>query len=507
MGSVLDPKGWVAMADYDVIVIGAGCGGLSAGALLSQQGRRVLVLEQSDRVGGCCSTFSRDGYAFDVGASILEIMEPIERTFAALGTRLADEVDLIACDPIVTAVLRDGDRITYPVSYEGTARALEHFSAEDARNWDRYVKYFYDLTDVLYDTLFSEPATTIGDLGRMIRKQPKLLKYLPGYLTSYQSMLAKYFGTKTQESFAFQSFYFGLPPGLLPGIYGLVPCTEHRGLNYARGGMIEVPRALQRVGERYGMHLRLDAPVEKVMIDRRRASGVRLADGSEITAKVVVSNINAKTLYGRLIGEEHLPWLARRGVRSYRYSLACPMVYLGIDYEPPLDAHHTLIAPTVDEINTYWRNRDTKPIPDEQFGLIGWSTFSDPSLAPSGKHVLNVTMMGAYRGVDWDEHKKRYIDDVIAYLSEGVVPGLAQHVQIAECSTPLDFERGIGLGEGAIYGLAQDLPHGTIFRPSNKSRSIEGLYLTGSSTNPGGGVPTVIASGWITSLLIDRYEA
>ena len=84
------------MADYDVVVIGAGLGGLSAGALLAKQGRRVLVLEQSQLIGGCCSTFERKGYRFDVGASIVEIIEPMERVFETLGTSLQKEVDLIA---------------------------------------------------------------------------------------------------------------------------------------------------------------------------------------------------------------------------------------------------------------------------------------------------------------------------------------------------------------------------------------------------------------------------
>jgi len=179
-----------------------------------------------------------------------------------------------------------------------------------------------------------------------------------------------------------------------------------------------------------------------------------------------------------------------------------------IDYEPPLDAHHTLIAPTVEEINEYWRNRTAKPIPDKQFGLIAWTTFADPTLAPPGKHVLNLTMMGVYRlnKSNWDEEKPRFIESVINYLSDGILPGLKDHVQVADAATPLDFERRIGLGEGAIYGLAQNFTTGTIFRPANKSKSIKGLYLVGSSTNPGGGVPTVIASGAITANLIAKFE-
>ena len=111
------------MPDYDVIVIGAGLGGLSAGALLAGQGRRVLVLEQSRQIGGCCSTFERDGYRFDVGASIVEIIEPMERVFEKLGTTLQKEVDLIACDPIMTYIFPDGERVTLPLSAEETGRS------------------------------------------------------------------------------------------------------------------------------------------------------------------------------------------------------------------------------------------------------------------------------------------------------------------------------------------------------------------------------------------------
>src|SRR4030042_4060013 len=98
------------MADYDVIVIVAGCGGLTAAALLAKQGRKVLVLEQGDRVGGCCSTFEREGYRFDVGATILEIIDPINAAFEMLGTSLREEVDLEPCDPVYNVIFAAGSR-------------------------------------------------------------------------------------------------------------------------------------------------------------------------------------------------------------------------------------------------------------------------------------------------------------------------------------------------------------------------------------------------------------
>jgi phytoene desaturase len=501
-------RGEFFMTDYDVIIIGAGCGGLSAGAQLAKQGRKVLVLEQNDRVGGCCSTFEKEGYSFDVGASIVEIAQPIDRVFKILGSSMDQELDLIACDPIVTCILRDGSRITYPATHEGTMEALSHFSPQDARNWKKYNEYFYELTDVAYDTLFCEPANNIGDVLKWFKKNPKLLKFLPGFFVSYQTMMEKYFCDKTRQSFAFQSMYFGLPPYLLPGIFALVPCTEHRGLYYPRGGMIQIPLALLRCGERFGMQLKLNSSVEKVLIEKRRVYGVQLKDGTKITSKVVVSDVNAKLLYQKMICKEHLPRLVQKGVESYEYAMSVPMVFLGVNEKPPLDAHHTLISPTVEELNKYWKNQNRQPIPEKQFGLIGWSTFTDTSMAPAGKHALNLTMTGAYdlQGKNWDAEKPRFIDDVIKQLSSSVIPGLSDHVEVSTAVTPLDFERRVGIDHGAIYGLAQNFPTETVFRPSNKSKCIEGLYLAGASTSPGGGVPTTIASGMITSNLIEKYE-
>ena len=139
--------------------------------------------------------------------------------------------------------------------------------------------------------------------------------------------------------------------------------------------------------------------------------------------------------------------------------------------------------------------------------MVDWPTRTDPALAPEGRHVLNVTVAGAYHGIDWDAYKHRFIEDVVGFLSGDLLPGLEQHVRIASCATPRDFEKRIGLAEGGLHGLTQDLAHTTVFRPANKSKSIDGLYLAGSSTNPGGGVPTVIASGAIAAKLVQRHES
>ena len=499
------------MPDFDAVVIGAGLGGLSVGALLSAQGRKVIVLEQSDHIGGCCSSFERRGYTFDTGASIVEIIKPIDKVFRKLGTSLHDEVDLILCDPVMSVLHKDGTRTSIPLSLEKTGETIADISPADGKRWFDFVDFCAEMADVSLDTLFGMPADTMGDLIQMVRSQPRLMKYLPTFMSSYQDVLERFFkDERVLACMGYQSLYFGLPPALVPGPYAMIPYTEQLGIYYPRGGMIQIPRALQRTGKKFGMQVKLNSPVDKVIIRNKRACGVVLENGTEISADIVVSGINAKTLYLDKIGAGYLPPIAQRGIRSYNYSKSVPMIYLGLDYEPPLDAHHSLIAASPEDINQYWWNHvETGRLNCETFGLICWPTHSDKSLAPKGKHVLNLIAEGFYDLAqdNWEDIKDAFIERTLDYYSREIIPGLKDHIKVMDCSTPLDFEKQLRLPHGAIYALQQDITAQAIFRPAARSKNIKGLYLVGASTHPGGGVPSTIASGMIAANLIERYEA
>jgi len=499
------------MSDYDVIVIGAGVGGLGAGALLAHQGRRVLVIEQSDRVGGCCSTFEHQGYHIDLGASIIEFPQVIDWCFQRMGTSFKKEVDLISVDPVFTAILKDGTRVTYPISLEETKEEIRRIAPDDIKGWEKYSKKMQGFLDAALNGFFVSPAGNLTDVIKMFARTPALLKYNSLFFGSYEGVMRKYFkNEKILESFSFHSFYAGLPPALLPGHFAMIPYAEHGGIYYSKGGMIGIPLGLQHCGERKGMKVELNSPVKNIIIENKRVKGIVLEDGTSISSDLVVSNINAKKMYAEMVGEKHLPWLAKKGIQSYAYSMATPMLYLCLDYQPPLEDHHTLMTLPMDKINDYWNYHYLKgSFPSQQFGIISWTTKSDPSLAPEGHHILVVTLApGVYQlaGTTWSSEKPILKERIIQYLSHTYLPGLEEHVVFSELSTPVDFEKKLRSPQGAIYALRQDLPHSIMFRPSARSRHIKGLYLVGASTHPGGGVPTVTASAMISADLIEKYE-
>lgn len=493
------------MADYDAVVIGAGLGGISTAALLAKNGMKTLILEQADIVGGCCSTFESHGYRFDVGASIVEILHPMDKFFHLMGKRREDYIELLPCDPIYSFITEDGRRFSYPTDIDETTRVIESIAPEDVEGWKRFCSLGLEMIDEMMDAMMTSPLNTVGEALAMVMKTPRVLRYLPLLARRHQSVVRSYYHNPViLGSVAFQSYFAGAPPELGSGIFGFIALSEHLGIYYPRGGMISIPEGMLRAGREHGLEVRTGCKVERIILDGRRARGVVLEDGTEITSEVVVSNVNAKVAYLKMVGPENLPSWALKAIDSYRLSMPCPMIYVGLDEKPDLEAHHTVVSGSIEDMNRVWNLYYTKGvIPRTAMSLICWPTEADPSLAPDGHHILNFLCNApapyAPLGDNWDRLKDWYREEAVRQLERYVMPGVRDHIDYLEVSSPLDFERRLLSPQGAIYGLFSDLTSLALFRPHPRSRVIEGLYLTGSSTHLGGGVPTTIASGIITS--------
>jgi phytoene desaturase len=312
------------------------------------------------------------------------------------------------------------------------------------------------------------------------------------------------------EMLGFLSLFTGLPPDLAPGPMAMLPCSEHLGFYYSKGGMMAIPEALNRLGVAAGVKLMTNAEVRQVTVKNGRAVGVVLADGTEISSGLVIADINAQALYFDLIGREHLPRLTIKGLESLEPSHVAAVLHLGVDCRPPLESHHTLITRPMPELNAFRHDVPTpRPFPIDQFGLISWTSRTDPNLAPEGCHTLSITLTNApYRLPDssYDQARSRLTEALVDYFSDSYLPGLKDHLVTARLVTPLDYERNLRLPWGSTYCFKQDAATTTVFRPAAKSKAVKGLYLTGASTHPGGGIPSTIASGMIAADLIQKYE-
>jgi phytoene desaturase len=489
--------------DYDAVVIGAGLGGLSSAAVLAKNGYKTLILENTGQVGGCCSSYDHGDYRFDIGASVVELDWVIDDLFTKLGKKTSDHIDFIPVDPIYGFFTADGRRFSYPVSIDGTREVIAQFSEEDARAWSRFSEVGSEAINFAFGKVMSESMGNMSDLIKVAIANPKLIKYFKYMILNFESVLCKFFKSDTvRASMSLQSYFVGLPPSLCPGYVAFLAYSEHEGIFYPRGGMSGIPEGIADAYKEFGGEIRFNSQVKKVLSDGKDVCGVELADGTQIKSKIVVSNINAKTLYLDLVGEEKLPAWAKRAIKSYNVSIPAPMIMLGLDKKPDLDAHHSFCYATLDEMNRIWyEDYANNKVPDGGFMLISWPTHADPSLAPEGHHCLNLVSFAPYNLADgdWDNYKEKYLDMMLGLLEKNFNLNLRDNIQLAKVNTPKDFERMLLHPDGAVYGLQSDITCSAAFRPSARSRVLKGLYLTGASTHLGGGVAPTIGSGVVAS--------
>ncbi len=494
--------------DYDAVVIGAGLGGLSCAATLAHQGFKTLVCENTGQVGGCCSSYDYQGYRFDIGASVVELEWVIDELFEGMGKKTADYIDFIPVDPIYGFITADGRRFSYPVDVAGTREVIAGLSEEDAEAWDRFAQVGSEAIRKAFGRVMSKPMATMKDMMRVGLENPAMMKFLKYFIMNFESTLCQFFKSDTvRASMCLQSYFIGLPPALCPGYVAFLAYSEHEGVFYPRGGMIAIPQGIASAFRESGGEIMFNATVRKVLLEGGRACGVELADGTQISSRMVVSNINAKTLYLELVGEENLPAWAKRAIKSYEVSMPSPMIMLGLDKKPDLDAHHTIPYSTLDEMNRIWfeeylNNR----IPEFGAGLISWPTHADPSLAPQGHHCLNMIAFAPYEPAegDWDQIKDRYLETQLDVLEKTFGVKIKDNVVVARVNTPKDFERMLRHPRGAVYGLQNDVTCSAAFRPGARSRAVKGLYLTGASTHLGGGVAPTIGSGMVAGELMRK---
>lgn len=507
---------------YDAIVIGSGIGGLTTADLLSRRGKRVLILEQSDRLGGCCATYDLNGHKFDVGAIFILYKEIYERFFEMMGLRLTDYIDMKLLDPVYDMHFRDGSSVLLPMDPVESADVIASFAPGDREGWlafCRDMQKIWDAVKALVEKPFP-PLEQFGTLPHLLKTaaSTNLLRAVPALLsvmlTNQDAVNRRYMKDhKALTIVSFENLFAGIPADRISGIFAVMSYLSHEGYWYPKGGMGAVPAALARIATENGAEIRMETLVTRIVIENGRAVGVELDNGETIRSEIVVSNASALPTYLDLVGRQNIPKRFAKAVENFTLSIPAPMVYFGLSKKPEqIRSHFTVMVPPPDQLNAYWDEYYGEglipPIEDLPHGLICPSV-TDPDLAPEGKFSLGFLTASPYhlKYGTWDDLKPAFIDDTVKHLDRTLLPGVSALVEERDMRTPLDFERELLLPEGSIYGLEMSLPNLGPFRPSWRSPVIRDLYLTGASTNPGGGVPLVMISGINASACIVRDKS
>nr|UOZ96808.1 Phytoene desaturase (neurosporene-forming) [Cupriavidus sp.] len=475
------------------VVIGSGFGGLAAALRLRVKGYQVTVLERLEGLGGRAFVHRQDGFTFDAGPTIITAPFLLEELWALCGRRFADDVDLRPMTPFYRIRFHDGSHF----DYFGETQAMR---AEVARvggagavaGYDDFMREAMVCLKLGYEEL---GTTSFGSLADLLAAVPAMIR-MQAWKTIHSMAVRHFKSEKLQQVFSFHPLLIGGNPFAVTQVYSLITALEREyGVHSAMGGTGAIVAALARLLEDQGGEIYCNTDVKEILLEGRRAVGVRLSNGRVIPADIVVSNADAAHTYRNM-----LPASARRvwtdaKVERSNYSMGLFVWYFGTKrrYEN-LPHHMILLGPRYKGLLT---DIFTRKVLSNDFSLyLHRPTATDPSLAPFGCDTFYVLSPVPHldADVDWHTQAEPYRQRIAEYLSGSVLPGLEAELVTSKVVTPIDFASRLLAYKGAAFGMEPRLLQSAWFRPHNASEDIEGLYMVGAGTHPGAGVPGVLSS-------------
>lgn len=484
-------------------VVGAGPGGLAAAMLLSHMGFRVTVYEKQAVIGGRNSELVLGDYRFDVGPTFLMMKYLMDELFELTGVKTSDYLDCRRLDPMYR--LQFGSKTLHisgdPVRMKEN---IEKVFPGESSGLDRFLKNEAVRFEKLYPCL-QKPYSSLTDFLSL-----DLLKSVP-YLSPGKSLydvLSQYFQSEELRlAFTFQSKYLGMSPWECPGLFAMIPFTEHaHGVYHVMGGLSGITRAFARRAKELGAEIRTSTPVKSLVVENGETRGVILEDGSTVLSDFVVVNADFGHAVKNLFPEEaRKKWTPQR-LETLKWSCSTFMMYLGVDQIYDCDFHSIFFSDHYREnIQAISENR----LSTEFSVYVRNASVLDPALAPSGHSALYVLVpvSNLASGTDWKSEQSRFAEKVLDFL-ETRTPyrNLRQHIRQSAIITPQDWESRQDVYRGATFNMGHSISQLLYLRPHNEFEDFSRCYLVGGGTHPGSGLPTIFESARIAANLIAKKQ-
>lgn len=515
-------------------MIGAGHNGLTCAAYLAKAGYKVLVLERRHIVGGAVVTETDlvEGFRLDTCSSYHVVIN---------GTPVVQELELekfgldyIDIDPWGYAPFPNGNSITFYRDVDRTAASIAKFSPRDAEAYRVFMKRWMRFNETMMAVFCTPPSLTAVSkavIARQLREGQwgGLLKSMlggPGPMTDMLRTIFSPYGQVIEETFESPEVRAALAwlgaqsgPGPNEAASGELLAMQQSlyhllGVRRPRGGSGMLTQALARCVEHWGGQVRVSSPVSRILTGGGRVSGVETVAGERFEAPVVVSNAHVQTTLLKLVAEGDLSPILRRRVENIKVANGFGMtVRYGMRQLPNYTAtstreastgeirageHHNgmqLLCPSMDYLLKTYGEAELGQPPSRPAVIAMTPSAVDPSLAPPGQHVLYIwAQTHPYRlsnGENWSEIKQREADKCLQVV-EDFAPGIKEAVVGQYIKSPVDLEEIGGLVRGNLMHIDMSIGQMFMFRPlpelANYRTPLKGLYLTGASTHPGGGV-------------------
>lgn len=481
------------------IIIGSGIAGIASALRLRAAGKNVSVFEANNYPGGKLHAFELEDYRFDAGPSLFTLPELVTELFELFNEKPTEFFQYHRKETVCNYFWEDGMRFTVNANREIFAKDAATKFGVDSKSLLAYLQKSekkYELTSPIFlekslhkigtylskDTLKAltqmwslDIGTNLNSLNEKSISEPHLVQLFNRYAT-----------------------YNGSSPYLTTGIMSMIPHLElHKGTYFPVGGMHSITTSLYQLALRHGIQFHFNQKVEEIIVKEGQAIGIKTKDNQHF-ADAIVSNMDIFSTYKKLLKDQKHP---ERTLQQERSSSAI-IFYWGIKKQfAELDLHNILFSGNYRK--EFEHIFDKKSLFEDPTIYINITSKELSSDAPNGKEnwFVMINAPGDF-GQNWDALVKQARQNIIDKVNRLLGVNLESLIEVEDILTPPLIEQRTGSYRGALYGAASNSKFAAFLRHPNFSSKIKGLYCSGGSVHPGGGIPLCLLSAKITSDLI-----
>jgi phytoene desaturase len=442
------------------------------------------------------NVIEQEGFRIDMGPTMLMMPEVLEALFTSCGRRLEEYVTLKRLVPAYRIYWPDGDTMYIGNSIQALSSEAAKRSPEDAEAILALMDGMRRKYENARYNFIERPFNQLGDLLNA-QTLTGLMRAMP--IESVYRFVSRFIkNDRLRQALTFQTLYLGISPHECPSIYALLPYIELEfGVWYPTGGMSRVAEGIATLLRELGGRIHYRRRVDSIIVENRRAVGLRTADDCEWRADAVISNLDLPTAYSRLLPQTQRRKHTDERLAQRRYGCSGYLLYLGVR---GLHSHWGQNSVILSEDYNGVLNEvcHLQQVPSDPALHVCIPTRTDASLAPEGHDVVYVLAPcpNAQAPIDWQAEGPRFRERILDKLEAMGMPGLRDKIVFERTFTPPEFESLYGCYGGAAYGgLIPTFGQSAYFRPHSRSEEVAGLYFVGASTHPGGGIPIVLTSG------------
>ena len=483
------------------IVIGSGFGGIAAALRLKAKGYNVTLIEKHPDLGGRARVFSKNGFIFDGGPTVITAPYLINELFEMYKKNPKDYINISPLKIWYQFIFEDKSKFNYSGDEDDMKKQIEKISKEDVLGYEKLVKF----TKKIFDKGFTELADIPFDKPLVMFKQlPALLK-LRSYKSVYSLVSSYVKNEKLRRMLSMHPLLVGGNPFTTTSIYGLILYLEKKwGIHYSMGGTGNIIKGFEKLMNEEGIIIIKGHEVSKILSNGNKIIGVQLDNEKKINADHVICNADPPAVYDELLKSKNNTSMLFNWKKSrMEYSMGLFVYYFGTKKTFPNVEHHTIKFG-----NKYKEHLDdifnNKKLNTDISYYLHRPSATDKSMAPEGNdcfYVL-VPVPNNQSKIDWKIEGEKMKNLVIDKMEKDLMPNLRENIIEDFYLTPDYFEKELNTKYGSGFSIQPKFSQSAYFRFHNKSELYDGLYFVGAGVHPGAGVPGVLSSAKVLDKII-----